>query len=48
MNSHDFTIPGFKFSAVAAGLKKGDIPDLALIFSEREATAAGLFTTNRV
>ncbi len=41
-------INGFKGSAVAAGLKKGGEPDLALIFSERESVAAGVFTTNRV
>ncbi len=41
-------IQGFKASVVAAGLKKNDAPDLALIFSERESTAAGVFTTNRV
>lgn len=41
-------INGFKGSAVAAGLKKEGEPDLALIFSEMEAVAAGVFTTNRV
>jgi glutamate N-acetyltransferase/amino-acid N-acetyltransferase len=41
-------INGFKGSAVAAGLKKNGEPDLALIFSEKEAVAAGVFTTNRV
>lgn len=41
-------IDGFKGSAVASGLKKGGGPDLALIFSERKAVAAGVFTTNRV
>ena len=42
------TVPGFKGSAVAAGLKKDGAMDLALIVSEREAVAAGVFTTNRV
>ena len=41
-------VPGFKASAVAAGLKKDKGLDLALIFSENEAVAAGVFTTNRV
>lgn len=41
-------VPGFKASAVAAGLKKDKGLDLALIFSEKEAAAAGVFTTNRV
>ncbi len=42
------TIPGFLFSGVTCGLKKSKKKDLALIFSERPATAAALFTTNRV
>ena len=41
-------VPGFKASAVAAGLKKDKGLDLALIFSEKEAVAAGVFTKNRV
>jgi glutamate N-acetyltransferase/amino-acid N-acetyltransferase len=41
-------IQGFKGSAVAAGLKKKAEPDLGLIFSEKEAIAAGVFTSNRV
>jgi glutamate N-acetyltransferase/amino-acid N-acetyltransferase len=48
MSEKVYKIEGFKGSAVAAGLKKGGEPDLALIFSEREAVAAGVFTTNRV
>jgi glutamate N-acetyltransferase/amino-acid N-acetyltransferase len=43
-----YKIEGFKGAAVAAGLKKEGEPDLALIFSEKEAVAAGVFTTNRV
>lgn len=42
------TVPGFKFAGVACGIKKSRRKDLALIFSERPATAAALFTTNRV
>jgi glutamate N-acetyltransferase/amino-acid N-acetyltransferase len=42
------TIQGFKASAVAAGLKKDRSLDLALIFSERESAAAGVFTNNKV
>jgi glutamate N-acetyltransferase / amino-acid N-acetyltransferase len=42
------TVPGFKFAGVACGIKKSRKKDLALIFSERPATAAALFTTNRV
>jgi len=48
MNEQQYVVNGFKAAAVNAGLKKGDGPDLALIFSEMPATAAGVFTTNRV
>lgn len=41
-------VPGFKFAGVACGIKKSRKKDLALIFSEAPATAAALFTTNRV
>ncbi len=44
----NITIPGFKFAGIACGLKKSKKKDLALIFSECPATAAALFTTNRV
>lgn len=42
------SVNGFKAAAVAAGLKKAGAPDLALIVSEKEASAAGVFTTNKV
>ena len=41
------TVPGFQFAGVACGIKKSKKKDLALIFSERPATAAALFTANR-
>jgi glutamate N-acetyltransferase/amino-acid N-acetyltransferase len=41
-------INGFTYSAVAAGIRKKERPDLGLIFSEKPAVAAGVFTTNRV
>ena len=41
-------IPGFKFAGIACGIKKSKKKDLALIFSERPAVAAALFTTNRI
>jgi glutamate N-acetyltransferase/amino-acid N-acetyltransferase len=41
-------IKGFQYSAVAAELRKKDRLDLGLIFSERPAVAAGVFTTNKV
>jgi glutamate N-acetyltransferase / amino-acid N-acetyltransferase len=45
----DLAVKGFRFSAVACGIKKqaGEL-DLALIYSQKPATVAGAFTTNRV
>lgn len=37
---------GFQASGVACGIKDEGVPDLALIYSELPATAAGVFTTN--
>jgi glutamate N-acetyltransferase / amino-acid N-acetyltransferase len=48
MSDEKYIVKGFKAAAVAAGIKKAGGLDLALIFSEREATAAGVFTTNKV
>jgi len=39
---------GFKSSGITAGLKPSQAPDLALIYSEVEAIAAGVFTTSEV
>lgn len=39
---------GFRASGVAAGLKPSGNPDVGLLISERIATVAGVFTTNRV
>ena len=44
----DFFIPGFMFSGISAGIKEGEERDLALFYSVAPATAAGVFTTNRV
>jgi glutamate N-acetyltransferase / amino-acid N-acetyltransferase len=41
-------VPGILAAGIAAGIKKTGLPDLALIFSVREATVAGVFTRNRV
>jgi glutamate N-acetyltransferase/amino-acid N-acetyltransferase len=41
-------IKGFTYSAVAAGIRKKERLDLGLIFSEKPAVAAGVFTKNRV
>ena len=48
MEKETYRVHGFKASAVVAGLKKGDALDVGLIVSEREAAAAGVFTTNKV
>ncbi|HSU87741.1 MAG TPA: bifunctional ornithine acetyltransferase/N-acetylglutamate synthase, partial [Terriglobia bacterium] len=42
----EMTIGGFKTSAVAAGIKADGVLDLALIYSDRPATAAAVFTKN--
>jgi glutamate N-acetyltransferase / amino-acid N-acetyltransferase len=39
---------GFRAAGITAGLKPSGLPDLALIFSETEAIAAGVFTTSEV
>jgi len=48
MNKTGYSVPGFRASSVTAGLKKVKAPDMVLIFSDKEATAAGVFTTNKV
>ncbi|WP_446684761.1 bifunctional ornithine acetyltransferase/N-acetylglutamate synthase [Cyanobacterium sp. IPPAS B-1200] len=39
---------GFKASGITAGLKPSKAPDLALIWSETDAIASGVFTTSQV
>ncbi len=39
---------GFQAAGIRAGLKPSGTPDLALIYSETEAIAAGVFTTSQV
>ena len=39
---------GFQAAGITAGLKPSGAPDLALIYSETEAIAAGVFTTSQV
>lgn len=39
---------GYRAAGIAAGLKSSGLPDLALIVSEVEAIAAGVYTTNQV
>jgi glutamate N-acetyltransferase/amino-acid N-acetyltransferase len=48
MESDKYLVPGFKASVMEAGIKKRGGLDLALIFSEKEASAAGVFTGNKV
>ncbi len=42
------TPKGFLFSTIEAAIKKPGRKDLALICSEREAVASGMFTTNKI
>ncbi len=42
------TVKGFQFAGISSGIKKTGDRDLALIYSEVPAAAAGLFTTNNV
>lgn len=39
---------GFKFAGINAGIKKNDLKDLGLIYCEKPAVAAALFTRNKV
>ena len=48
MYTEKFKINGFMGAAVESGLKKHGGLDFALIYSERECAAAGVFTTNTV
>jgi glutamate N-acetyltransferase / amino-acid N-acetyltransferase len=41
-------VPGFRFAATAASIKKMGVLDLALMVADTPASAAGVFTTNRV
>jgi glutamate N-acetyltransferase / amino-acid N-acetyltransferase len=41
-------VHGFKFAAVACGIKKSNRKNLASIVSDRPAAAAALFTTSQV
>lgn len=42
------TCPGFRFAGVSAGIKADDQPDVGLIATEAAASAAAVFTRNRV
>ena len=43
-----YICPGFKAAGVPAAIKYEGRKDLGLLFSERPATVAGVFTNNRV
>ena len=43
-----FLPKGYKFAAITAGIKASGKPDLALILADPGATAAALFTKNRI
>ncbi len=48
MEDQKVMVQGFKASATIAGLKKNNVLDIALIISEKDAVAAGVFTSNEV
>jgi glutamate N-acetyltransferase/amino-acid N-acetyltransferase len=48
LDTKNVTIPGFKAWGIHSGIKKNGKKDLAIIFSDREAAMAGVFTRNRV
>ncbi len=41
-------VPGFSFASASAGIKPNGGKDLALVFSEKPAVIAGVFTTNSI
>ncbi len=45
-SADDYRVPGFLANGIHTGIKTDGGRDLALIFSTRSATAAGVFTTN--
>ncbi len=48
LDTKNFSVPGFKVWGIHSGIKKNDKKDLAIIYSDREAAVAGVFTKNRV
>lgn len=48
MEENKLQVKGFLFSAAEASIKKPDRLDLGLIYAERPAVAAGVFTKNRI
>jgi len=48
LDARSFSVPGFKAWGIHSGIKKNEKKDLAIIYSDREAAVAGVFTKNRV
>jgi glutamate N-acetyltransferase/amino-acid N-acetyltransferase len=48
LDTKSFSVPGYKAWGISCGIKKSEKKDLAIIYSDREATVAGVFTKNRV
>ena len=48
LDTKNFTVPGYKAWGIHCGIKKTDKKDLSIIYSDREAAVAGVFTKNRV
>lgn len=48
LDTKSFSVPGFKAWGIHSGIKKTDKKDLAIIYSDRDAAMAGVFTKNRV
>ena len=48
VDMRNFSVPGYKAWGIHCGIKKTDKKDLAIIYSDREASVAGVFTKNRV
>jgi glutamate N-acetyltransferase/amino-acid N-acetyltransferase len=48
LDTRNFSVTGFKAWGIHCGVKKTDKKDLAIIYSDREAAVAGVFTRNRV
>jgi len=48
LDTKNFAVPGYKAWGIHCGIKKTDKKDLAIIYSDREATMAGVFTRNKV
>ena len=43
---HEVVVPGFRFGAVAAGVKKSGLPDCGIIVADRPVAVGAVFTRN--